>query len=299
MNLEDILEKLELITRINEKKVIIYPYGDIGRKIKKILNDKYQIHEMAIVDDGISKENDNIMSSNYFREVSNDDVVVILASDNVRIYGDLRENLRKYIPSEKVVDLFGWINIGIDRRIEALRLCADIINENKIQGAVAEAGVFEGDFAMYMNMFFKNRKLYLFDTFEGFENDKLKGNVDVCWKKWMEDNYSFVSSGIESIMKKMFYPENCIFKKGYFPDTTEGINEKFCFVNLDMDIYQSTIDGLEYFWAHLVKRGIIFVHDYFSWNCPGVRKAVDEFCAKYSIGFGCVPEINGTIMIVK
>ena len=37
------------------------------------------------------------------------------------------------------------------------------------KGECAEAGVFEGDFAKWINQYFPDRKLYLFDTFEGFD----------------------------------------------------------------------------------------------------------------------------------
>lgn len=35
----------------------------------------------------------------------------------------------------------------------------------------------------------------------------------------------------------MPYPKNCIIRKDYFLDTAKEDNEKFCFVNIDMDLY--------------------------------------------------------------
>ena len=197
------------------------------------------------------------------------------------------------------LDLSGIVQDDLDRRVESLRLCANIINENGIKGDVAEAGVFEGDFAKYINLFFRERNLYLFDTFEGFENETLKQNVDECWGKWMENNYTFTSSGVETVLCKMPFPDKCIIKKGFFPQTAEDMQETFCFVNIDMDIYQSTKDGLDFFWPRMEKRGVIFVHDYFSWNCPGVKKAVDDFCELNKIGLVGLPEYNGTVVLVK
>jgi len=38
------------------------------------------------------------------------------------------------------------------------------------------------------------------------------------------------------VLNKMKYPENVIFKKGWFPDTAKELEDRFTFVNLDMDI---------------------------------------------------------------
>ena len=68
--------------------------------------------------------------------------------------------------------------------------------------------------------------------------------------------------------------------KGYFPETTVGIEEAFCFVNLDFDLYNPTYAGLEYFYPRMSKGGVILIHDYFSVGWTGVKQAVDEFVLK-------------------
>lgn len=45
-----------------------------------------------------------------------------------------------------------------------------------ISSSVAEAGVFRGEFAKYINQFFPDRKLYLYDTFEGFNASDMKND---------------------------------------------------------------------------------------------------------------------------
>ena len=69
----------------------------------------------------------------------------------------------------------------------------------------------------------------------------------------------------------------CIIKKGFFPESAKNINEKFCFVNLDMDLYNPTLMGLEWFGNRMIKGGCILVHDYFSETFMGVRQAVNEY----------------------
>ena len=51
------------------------------------------------------------------------------------------------------------------------------------------------------------------------------------------------------------------------------------FVHLDLDIYQSTLDALGFFYPRLTKGGILISHDYRRLSAPGVKKAFQEFFA--------------------
>ena len=87
----------------------------------------------------------------------------------------------------------------------------------------------------------------------------------------------------ELVLGKMKKPEMCVIRKGYFPETAEGLEESFCFVNLDFDLYQPIMAGLEYFTPRMVKGGVILIHDYFSETFKGVKKAVQEFVGKNNL----------------
>lgn len=143
--------------------------------------------------------------------------------------------------------------------------------------SVAEAGVFQGDFAKYINQYFPDRKLYLFDTFEGFDAKDIVLEESNDYSSAQTADYGNTSQ--ELVRQKMKYPEQCIFKVGYFPETAQrgGGEERFCFVNLDLDLYQPTIEGLRWFEDRMVKDGVILIHDYFADNFRGVRHAVDEY----------------------
>ena len=43
------------------------------------------------------------------------------------------------------------------------------MRKRNVPGNVAEVGVFRGEFAQYINEVFPQKKLYLFDTFDGFD----------------------------------------------------------------------------------------------------------------------------------
>ena len=53
-------------------------------------------------------------------------------------------------------------------RYRSFEYMSEILEEDGVQGELAEFGVFRGQFSALINQRFPNRKLYLFDTFEGF-----------------------------------------------------------------------------------------------------------------------------------
>ena len=70
--------------------------------------------------------------------------------------------------------------------------------------------------------------------------------------------------------------KNVLFYKGLFPDTALSVKDKkFSFVHMDVDIYESTLHGLDFFYPRMNQGGVILIHDYIS--SPGVKKAVDDF----------------------
>lgn len=146
----------------------------------------------------------------------------------------------------------------------------------------------------------------MFDTFEGFPIADIQAEREIGNKEFLDSrfnreqnfgrkyiDYTGKIDLMDIVEKKMKYQENCVFRKGYFPDTAMGINEKFAFVNLDMDLYQPMLAGLNFFIPHMVQGGIILLHDYFAQALPGVREAVDEYeeqngtLAKFPIADNC------------
>ena len=110
--------------------------------------------------------------------------------------------------------------------------------------------------------------VWLFDTFDGMPETAL---VD------KHNKGDFNDTSFESVKAYLSDRNNVILIKGFFPDTTKGINAEFSFVHIDADIYQSTKDALEYFYPRLLPGGILMFDDYYWPLCPGVKLAIDEF----------------------
>lgn len=136
-------------------------------------------------------------------------------------------------------------------RMETFELAVKELRKRKIKGNVAEAGVFRGEFAQYINDAFPDKKLYLFDTFDGFDAnevlDEMKnGN---CTRTFVE---AYKDTNIQQVLDKMPHLDTLVVKQGYFPDSAQGLEDEFCFVSLDMDFEESIYQGLMYFYPRLV-----------------------------------------------
>ena len=183
--------------------------------------------------------------------------------------------------------------------MEIFELTVKELRKRKIKGNVAEAGVFRGEFAQYINDAFPDKKLYLFDTFDGFDaneilNEMKNGN---CTRTFVE---AYKNTNIQQVLDRMPHLETLVVKQGYFPDSLQGLEDEFCFVSIDMDFEESIYQGLMYFYPRLVAGGYIFVHDYNS-SLRGVEKAVDRYEKDFDIMLHKVPlcDANGSLVITK
>ncbi|ECQ7706092.1 methyltransferase, partial [Campylobacter lari] len=136
--------------------------------------------------------------------------------------------------------------------------------------------------AKEINRIFKNDIFYLFDTFEGFNEKDINEEIGLAKQANIND---FSNTSLNFVKKQMPYLDKCCFVEGYFPETIVKIpqDEKFKFVNIDMDLYQPILEGLVYFYPKLVKDGVILIHDYFHPYYTGAKRAVDEFCKNNNI----------------
>lgn len=181
-------------------------------------------------------------------------------------------------------------------RIHNLELVAQEIKEKGLKGAIAEVGVYKGEFAKYLNIAFPEKKLYLFDTFEGFDSNDVSIENE---KSFSAGDQDFSNTSINEVLSKMKFKNNCIIKQGYFPESLDGIEETFSFVSLDADLYKPIKDGLIYFYPRLEKGGFIFIHDYNNDLYRGAKQAVREFAEEYGVSYTPLPDTWGTVAITK
>lgn len=140
-------------------------------------------------------------------------------------------------------------------------------------GIMAEVGVFEGGSTRIICEVKGNTPLHLFDTFEG-----LPEGVDGEKSLYKREQYA---AGVESVGNYLRDYPNVHLHKGLFPDSALGVEDpdfieaQFAFAHFDVDLYQSTLACLEYFYPRMIPGGIILSHDYSI--LEGVRRAFSEF----------------------
>ena len=161
-----------------------------------------------------------------------------------------------------------------------------------VPGAAAELGVYRGFFARCINQLLPERKLYLFDSFEGFSEE---ANASESFQA------AHANTTIEKVLAILPYPEKVIVKPGFFPESLGGLEEQFCLVSLDVDFYQTTLDGLRYFWPRLEKGGYLLLHDWGSPKLPGVAKALQDFERENGCRIPAIPlcDVGGSLILCK
>jgi O-methyltransferase len=141
-----------------------------------------------------------------------------------------------------------------------------------LSGAVIEVGVWQGGTAAYLPERFPDRKIYLCDTFTGipYAGDNDGGNHPVG---------SFSNTSVDVVREYFNQFPNVSVHQGVFPDELKGLlnKETFAFVHLDVDMYQSYLDGLNFLYPRMVKGCICVLDDYHIASAPGCDIAVDEF----------------------
>lgn len=140
----------------------------------------------------------------------------------------------------------------------------------RLPGHMAEVGTYEGGSTKMICEAKGDRPFHVFDTFEGMpepkDGDRIVHHAGA---------YACSLASVSGYLKQ--YP-NVQFYKGKFPDTASPVeNLRFSFVHLDVDLYESTLGCLKFFYPRMEPGGIILSHDYSI--LAGVRQAFAEYLA--------------------
>ena len=211
----------------------------------------------------------------------------LLKKKNIFIGGSLA-----YLERERNIDknYFDYI------RLATLELVSQEINKKNLKGNIAELGVYKGKFARYINQYFPDRLLYLFDTFEGFDKRDV---ISETQKEFSTGDQDFSDTSVDAVLKLMPFPQKCKPIKGFFPESAKELDDHFVFVSLDADLYEPIYNGLKFFYPKLIAGGYIFIHDFNNDSYKGSRKAVEQFCGEQKINFLPLPDLGGSAIIIK
>jgi O-methyltransferase len=226
-------------------------------------------------------------------------MIKFLAKGTNYLFGKVLQNKKvavantlEYLQRKRNIDsnYFDYI------RLSTLELISFEIKKKNLVGNVAELGVYKGKFARYINQFFPDRKLYLFDTFEGFDK---RDTTKEKSKNYSLGTQDFSDTSVSLVLKQMPFAANCIPVKGFFPESAKGIDDSFVLVSLDADLYDPIYAGLNFFFPKLVKGGYLLIHDFNNDSYKGARKAVEQFCSEQAVNFVPLPDSGGSAIISK
>lgn len=181
-------------------------------------------------------------------------------------------------------------------RLSSFEICAHEVVVGRVAGAMAEVGVYQGDFARMMNAALPDKTLYLFDTFAGFDpgqEDRDRSTLGLTHRR------DFADTSVDLVLGRMPHRDRCVVRPGLFPASAEGLEETFCLVSLDADLFEPIYEGLRYFYPRLAAGGYIFVHDYNNSTFPGSKHAVRQFSLETGVPFVPLTDMYGTAVLAK
>lgn len=147
-----------------------------------------------------------------------------------------------------------------------LRITGDLlrdIQQHDVPGAIVEFGVFKGFWLNHLYDLMKaaqlNREIWGFDSFQGLSSPAAEFD-DPFWKEGM------FTAGLEEVMQQIQADQRPEFKlvPGFFADSLKGEQAStlgtVSLARIDCDIYQPTVECLEYL-SHRLAHGSVLVFD--------------------------------------
>jgi O-methyltransferase len=186
---------------------------------------------------------------------------------------------------------------------EAVCALADAVRyvvAQDVEGDIVECGVWRGGSMaavartlVALKRF--DRRLYLFDTFEGMPPP---GERDVNFEGEIAEDLYRKRNGrgegsdwcraseedVARVLAECGYDESKIHMvKGKVEETIPSeAPERIAILRLDTDWYESTLHELEHLFPRLARGGVVIIDDYGHWR--GARQAADEFFARQRPG---------------
>jgi hypothetical protein len=207
------------------------------------------------------------------------------------LHPEYKQLYEKFIASNRSNNAGDW------PRFWSLILNLKKVLDEGIEGDMAELGVWRGNTSAILAHFaaLHNRKVDLFDTFEGFDERDMTG-IDA------DKPPAFANTSVDLVRNNIGNSVDvCQFHKGWFPHTLTPNHDsaKYCAVSLDCDLYDPMRSGLQFFYPRLSRGGILFLHDYSSGYWKGAKQAIDEFSDETGEMVVLMPDKSGSAFIRK
>lgn len=168
------------------------------------------------------------------------------------------------------------------RRMRFYNIQQAVKNASLVEGNACEIGCYRGVSAWLACNFFEEQgrdiKFRICDSFEGLsEWNEYDKPAHVSKEKMSRQSGKFACTQDE--VKKNLADFNFVsFHKGWIPAPFAELQEEmFCYVHLDVDLYEPTRDSLEFVWPRMQNGGVLLLDDYSVIRYPGAKVAIDEY----------------------
>lgn len=167
----------------------------------------------------------------------------------------------------------------------------------KIGGDIIEVGVWRGGSGCLMaaraQSLEANTKVYLCDTFEGV----VKASEEDS--KYDGGEHKDTSIDIVKSLQKDLGVDNIQILTGIFPDDTgdqlDASRIRLC--HIDVDVYQSAKDTVEYIWDRMPAGAVIVFDDYGFVGCDGITRYVNQMRERDDVFY--FNNLNGHAVLIK
>jgi hypothetical protein len=150
---------------------------------------------------------------------------------------------------------------------------------SNIPGDIVECGCFKGGNALLMALWLKenrvDKKIILFDSFEGLPSPNLTNNIGYNEGQFAA-SLDFLNNKIDELNLKGFFE----IHKGWFSNSIPKFLEdskdvEISMLHIDCDLYESTIDSFPLLYNKVVSNGVVILDD-FNDGARGEKLAVLE-----------------------
>lgn len=215
----------------------------------------------------------------------------------------MQEASAPWLADRPLTDVPGWLGLmhdikvprGVAKLPAPTASCAANINillallpeAMMLEGELAECGVYRGGTLVPTGWYLKQsgtqKVAYGFDSFQGFDASvdseiALGGRSSHTKRRggFSDTSLEYVAAKI----KRFGLQSHVRLVKGYLQQSLpQYAHLRFCFVHLDVDIYESYRLALEFFYPRMTPGAVILLDEYNDPPWPGCNKAVDEFLA--------------------
>lgn len=292
---------------MQQKRIAVFGAGQAGLMVKRWLPAGNEL--ICFIDNNEKKQGtslDNVPVLSLEQAVEHGADCIWIAVLNKEAAKEIEVQVRQFGFAGRIIRISDFRERQ-DIRLASLRLLAEEIRKRNIPGEMAELGVYQGELACEMNTLFPEKKLYLFDTFSGFDEKDIAAEESRMSQNGLSKyrgnagKRDFSDTSIELVRSRLPHPKQTVFCPGYFPESLKQIEElpPLSLVSLDPDLYEPVYQGLKVFYPKLVCGGVILIHDYNSVQFPGVKLAVERYCEEEKLFVVPLMDLHGSAVLIK